>query len=71
MGMGDTFPGVKRPRRDANHSLPSRAEVKICGAIPPLPPYVFMAWYLIKQGIRLHDVVFSFKHRKRFTVLGF
>jgi len=49
MGMGDTFPGVKRPRRDANHSLPSRAEVKICGAIPPLPPYVFMAWCLVKH----------------------
>jgi len=29
------------------------------GAIPPLTQYVFMAWCLIKQWIRLHDVVLS------------
>jgi hypothetical protein len=29
----------------------------MCGAIPLLPKYVFMAWCLIKQEIRLHDVL--------------
>jgi len=37
--------GVKRPRREADHSPPSRAEViRIRGAIPPLPQYAFTAW---------------------------
>jgi hypothetical protein len=34
---GALFPGVKRPRREADHSLPSSAEVKNGGTIPPLP----------------------------------
>jgi hypothetical protein len=29
------FPGVKRPRREADHSPPSNVEVKNSGAIPP------------------------------------
>jgi hypothetical protein len=29
--------GVKRRSREAEHSLPSGAEVKNCGALPPLP----------------------------------
>jgi hypothetical protein len=33
---GTLFPGVNRPRREADHSSPSSAEVKMCGAIPPL-----------------------------------
>jgi len=31
--------------------------LRVRGAIPPLPLYVFMAWYLIKQGTRLHDMM--------------
>jgi hypothetical protein len=30
-------PGVKRPGRETDHSLPSSTEVRICGAIPTLP----------------------------------
>jgi hypothetical protein len=30
-------PGVKWQRREADHSPPSRAEVMIGGAVPPLP----------------------------------
>jgi hypothetical protein len=30
-------PGVKRQRREADHSPPTSAEVKNAGAIPPLP----------------------------------
>jgi hypothetical protein len=29
------------------------------GAIPPLPQYVFMAWCLIKQWVRLLGVVLT------------
>jgi hypothetical protein len=34
---GSPFLAVKRPRREADHSPPSSAEVKNGGAIPPLP----------------------------------
>jgi hypothetical protein len=37
---------AKMPEREAHHSLPSIVEVKTGGAIPPLPQYVFMTWYL-------------------------
>jgi hypothetical protein len=38
MGTRGSFPGgVKRPGRESDHSLPSSAEVKNGGAIPPLP----------------------------------
>jgi hypothetical protein len=30
-------PGVKRPGREADYSLPSGAEVKDGGTLPPLP----------------------------------
>jgi hypothetical protein len=33
----------KRLVREADHSPPSSAEVKECGATPPLPQYAFMA----------------------------
>jgi hypothetical protein len=33
---------VKRPGREADHSRPSSAEVKMRGAIPPLHQYAFM-----------------------------
>jgi hypothetical protein len=39
-------PGLKRQGREADHSPPPSAEVRKGGAIPPLPPYVFMAWCL-------------------------
>jgi hypothetical protein len=37
MGAGNTFPGVKRLGREADHSPPSSSEVKNGGAIPALP----------------------------------
>jgi hypothetical protein len=36
-GTGALFLGVKQPEREADHSPPSSAEVKMHGAIPPLP----------------------------------
>lgn len=46
-GPGALFPEVNRPGREANGS-PSRSEVNNGGAVPPLPPYVFMTWYVLK-----------------------
>jgi hypothetical protein len=47
---GAVSPGINRPGREADHSPPSSTEVKrITGAIPPFPPYVFMAWCLVKH----------------------
>jgi hypothetical protein len=37
MGTVGSFPGIKRPRHEADRSPPTSAEVKNCGAIPPLP----------------------------------
>jgi hypothetical protein len=49
---------VKRPGREADHSLPSSAEVKKGGAIPPLPNMSsWLSAYLIK-------------HRDNFTLIG-
>ncbi|PNF42038.1 hypothetical protein B7P43_G11604, partial [Cryptotermes secundus] len=44
MGTGSSFPGVKRPWRETDHSLPNNAEVKNGGAIYNSP-------------IRLHGIV--------------
>jgi hypothetical protein len=40
---GASFPGIKWPGREADHSPPSSAEVKNCGAIPVLPHT--SSWY--------------------------
>jgi hypothetical protein len=36
MGTGSFIPGVKRPGREADRSLPSGADVKNGGDVPPL-----------------------------------
>jgi hypothetical protein len=40
---GSLFPGVKRPRREADHSPPTSAEVKNTWIYKSAPPYVSMA----------------------------
>jgi hypothetical protein len=46
---GALTPGVKRPGRETDHSLPRSVDVKNeYRATPPLS-YVFIAWCLIKQ----------------------
>jgi hypothetical protein len=39
--------GLKRPGREADHSSPSRVEVKNTCRYTSTPPYVFMAWCLV------------------------
>jgi hypothetical protein len=48
MGTRGSSLGVKRPKREADHS-PLVRRLKIRGAIPPLSQYVFMAWCLVKH----------------------
>jgi hypothetical protein len=50
-------PGIIRPGREAYHSPPSKAGVKNPWTYTSIPPYVFMAWYLVKYRIRLHGMV--------------
>jgi hypothetical protein len=47
MGTGDSFPGVKRPGRDADHSPPASTEVK-----KNVHLYIY-------SPIRLHGVVLN------------
>jgi hypothetical protein len=42
--------GLKRPGREADHSLPSCSEVKNVWSYTSTPQYVFMAWCLVKQA---------------------
>jgi hypothetical protein len=43
MGTGGTFPGIKRPGREADHSPPASAEVKKMWIYTSTPTYSFMA----------------------------
>jgi len=52
-------PGVKRLGREADHSHPSSTEIKNEWNYNSTPPYVFMAWCLIKQETSLHCVELS------------
>jgi hypothetical protein len=50
MGTSGSFPGVKRPGREADHSTPSSAS-KNGWSYTSTPQYAFMAWYSTKaQG---------------------
>jgi hypothetical protein len=43
MGTGSSFPGVKLPGREVDHSTPTSAEVKKMWIYISTPPYAFMA----------------------------
>jgi hypothetical protein len=42
--------GLKRPGREADHSLPSSAEVKNSWSYASTPQYAFMAWCSVKKS---------------------
>jgi hypothetical protein len=46
---GILSPGVKRPRRETDHSPPSSAEVKNTWIFTSTPPYAFTAWCLVNH----------------------
>jgi len=54
MGNWGSFPGVKRPGREADYSPPSNAEIKECVALYLHLQYVFMSWRLIKAERHLY-----------------
>jgi hypothetical protein len=58
-GYRGSFPGVKQPGPEADHSPPSSTEVKNCGAVSPLPH--MSSWY----GAKL------IKRRDNFTFLTY
>jgi hypothetical protein len=41
-GIGGSFPGVKRPGREADHSPPASTEVKKMWIYTSTPPFAFM-----------------------------
>jgi hypothetical protein len=49
MGTGVSFPGVKRPEHEANHSPTAGVEVKNAWSYTSTPQYVFMSWCLVKH----------------------
>jgi hypothetical protein len=49
MGNGGSFPAVKRPGREADHSPPSSAEIKNAWRYTSNHQYVFMTWCLVKH----------------------
>jgi hypothetical protein len=56
---GDLSQGVKGPGCKANHSPQTSAKVKNAWNYTSAPPYIFIAWYLVKHKISLHGVVLS------------
>jgi hypothetical protein len=50
MGTGDSFPEVKQPGREADHSPPTNADVKRMWVYTSTPPQVFMAYCLISYA---------------------
>jgi hypothetical protein len=49
MGSGVLSSGVRRQGREVNPFLPSSAEVKNAWSYTSIPPYVFMAWCILKH----------------------
>jgi hypothetical protein len=49
--------GVKRSRREADHSSPSNAEVKNAWSYTSIPQYAFMAWCLVKLIIKFIHIM--------------
>jgi hypothetical protein len=56
LGTGRSFPDGKWPRPETDQSPPLTAQDKSAWSYTSTSPYVFMAWFLIKHRIRLHDL---------------
>jgi hypothetical protein len=51
VGIGVLSPVIKWPGREADLSHPRGADVKNAWSYISTPQYVFMAWYIVKQGV--------------------
>jgi hypothetical protein len=52
-GGGWSFPATMRLIPQSTHSPPCNSEVRMRVAVPPLPQYIFMAWFLVKHSNNL------------------
>jgi hypothetical protein len=66
MGTGSSFPGVKRPESEADHSRPSSVEVKEWVELYLHSQYAFMAWCSIKAQGQLYFTLLYFTLVYRF-----
>jgi hypothetical protein len=61
--------GVSFPSGEADHSPPSISEVKNACSVTSTPPYVFIAWYLVKQSghfiSTFYTLTFTFLDRRQ------
>jgi hypothetical protein len=55
-----TFPGDKTAGREADHSLPSCAEVKIAWSYTCTPQYVLIPWWFVKLQVHGKFCLFTF-----------
>jgi hypothetical protein len=62
---GGSFPGVNLTKH--LHRVP---RLRMRGAIPP-PLYIFMAWCLVKERIRVNGVVLIYAQGKPYLYLSF
>jgi hypothetical protein len=65
--QGAFYLGVKRPGHEADHSLPSSAEVKNAWSCTSTPQYVFMAWCLVNHR---NNFTFTFRYVPNYTGPG-
>jgi hypothetical protein len=56
--------GVKQLRYEADHLPPSSAEVKNAWSYTSTPPYVFMAWCLVKHRDNFTFIFISISNAK-------
>jgi len=56
INTGGSYPEIRRPGREDDHSPPSSAEIN-ARSYNAISQYVLIAWCLIKQAIRIHSVV--------------
>jgi hypothetical protein len=56
-----SFPGVKRPGREADHSPQSTAEIKNAWSYTSTPQYIFMVWCLVKLRDNFTLLYFTIK----------
>jgi hypothetical protein len=59
-GTRGSFPWLKRPGREADHSPPSSAEVKNAWSYTSTPHYAFIAWCLVKTQGQLYLYIYLY-----------
>jgi hypothetical protein len=70
LGTGALSQGVKWLGNEADHSPPSSAKVKNAWSYTSTPPYIFMAWCLVKYRIHLHGVVLCYAQGQLYLYLA-